>query len=123
MKPTREEREAWRQLVSEKIHGEPPPLRCFLIDDSERHWVSAHSAEHARQILIDEWGLLDSELDGAVIHELGPGTMIEVVQDEIILDEKYAKKMLPPRRTIVATATATEWCAHVGIGIIASTCF
>lgn len=87
------------------------PLRVWLLDYStEFDWVVAESAEHAKQLCMDEHGWDAEDLDDVRVEALPDDYILPVYIDEPF---RFPTPMI--------TLTAAEWCQRQKPGILAST--
>ena len=96
----------------------------FLIEDGEKHWVSAEGTDDAIAIVADQTGYksVDEYVDDIggrpKIRQLRLDEIIEINVDPI--DHKV--KHIPKNGSVVIKATAKAW-ADMGRGLIGSTCW
>lgn len=89
------------------------PLRVWLLDYStEFDWVVAESADHAKQLCMDDHGWEPDDLEDATITVLPDDQLLPVYMDEPYRDP-----------TPHVTLTAAEWCQRSKPGILATTLF
>ena len=92
-------------------------LQCFRIDDSELHWVSAHSLDEAIEFLVSEHEFEEDMLREAEVDVLDPQFVLEVRV------EPTGVQCAPLTATCVMRDTAWNWCQYTGVGLIASTVY
>lgn len=90
-------------------------MHIYLINDGEKHWISANDKNHAIEVYAVNSGW---ESSSAYLADYGETMTVEELPDDSILDVGDFDEPAAPR----TSKTCAAWTAN-GAGLIATTCF